>query len=184
LPGKRGQAVAVGSGGYVWLPAPPDMLQMPGAIELWVRLHFKKQPKTPGQRAIFHVEGETPLSNTLAACTIYGELRVRMKDEFGHLSGTAEGDITAWEPNQWHHLVVTWDDQCVRLYLNGEEQTREEEGKYPGDSVGHLPASPQTRINLGWRFGNWYCDCAIDELTVYGKALTKKEIAERYRLYN
>jgi len=64
----------------------------------------------------------------------------------------------------------------VRLYLDGREQLREEEGKYPGDSPIFPAAGPQRRINLGWRFGNWYCDCDIDELTIYGRALTAEEI--------
>ena len=180
VPGRRGQAVAVGKDGYAWLPAPFDMLRGPGSIELWVRLHFKKNPTSPGQRAIFYVEGETPLIDSLAACTIYDELRVRMKDHVGHLHGSAEGGITHWEPNEWHHVVVTWDEERVKLYLDGEEQTREDEGKYAGDAVIRLPAGDQTRINLGWRFGNWYCDCDVDELTIYSKALTAEEVAAKY----
>ena len=126
---------------------------------------------------MFHVEGESPLIDSLAACTIYGDLRIRMKDHVGHLNGTTEGPITDWEPEQWHHVVVTWDENRVRLYLDGAEQTRPDEGKQSGDAVSTLPAGKQTRINLGWRFGNWYCDCAIDKLTVYGRALSGEEVA-------
>jgi hypothetical protein len=128
---------------------------------------------------VFHVEGETPLIDTLALCTIYSELRVRMKDHVGHLNGTAEGNIGGWEPGQWHHVAITWDDERVRLYLDGREQTRGDEGSHPGDGVEELPAGGQTKLNLGWRFGNWHCDCVIDELTVYGHALSADEIAAR-----
>jgi hypothetical protein len=173
--GIRGKAVSVGDGGYVVLPAPPEMLQGPGTLALWTRLHFKKQPMVPGQRALFHVEGATPLIDSLAACTIYGELRVRMKDHVGHLNGTAEGSIEHWEPGEWHHVAITWDEKRVRLYLDGEEQVREDEGEIPGDGVSMFPAGGQTRINLGWRFGNWYCDYAIDDLIVCGKALSAED---------
>ena len=91
------------------------------------------------------------------------------------------GPIDVWEPNSWHHMVVTWDDKRVKLYLDGKEQTRPDEGKQAGDALIALPAGPQTRINLGWRFGNWYCDCAIDQLIVYGKALTPDEVARKAR---
>ncbi|MBC8236476.1 glycoside hydrolase family 127 protein [bacterium] len=181
VPGKHGQAVAVGKNGYVWLPAPPDMLRRPGSIELWVQLNFKKNPTNPGQRAVFHIEGQTPLTDSLAACTIYEDLRIRMKNHVGHLDGTAEGAITDWEPGEWHHVVVTWDEKQVRLYLDGKEQNRPEEGKYAGDSVIVLPTGQQTKINLGWRFGNWYCDCAIDDLIVYGRTLTAEEVAAKYK---
>ncbi len=181
VPGKHGQAVAVGKGGYAWLPAPTEMLGRPGSIALWVQLEFKKQPLRPGQRAVFHVEGETPLVDSLGACTIYGDLRIRMKDHVGHLHGTAEGGITKWEPNEWHHVVVTWDEDRVKLYLDGVEQTRDKEGEYAGDGVIALPSGAQTRINLGWRFGNWYCPCAIDELVVYGRALSAERVGALFR---
>jgi len=179
VPGRRGQAVAVGRGGYAWLPAPPDLLRRPGSIELWVRLHFKKKAEEPGQSAVFSIEGSTPLIDALEACTIYGDLRIRMKDHVGHLHGTAEGLIAQWEPGEWHHVTVTWDNQRVRLYLDGKEQTRPDEGKRAGDAGVALPSGPQTRINLGWRLGNWHCDCDIDQLTVYGRALTEAEVAAR-----
>jgi hypothetical protein len=180
VPGRRGQSVAVGKDGYVWLSAPPDMLRRPGSIELWVKLHFRKNPTSPGQRAVFHIEGSTPLIDSLAACTIYDELRVRMKDHVGHLNGTAEGVITHWDPDEWHHVVITWDEERVRLYLDGEEQEREDEGKYAGDGITALPTGQQAKINLGWRFGNWHCDCAIDEITIYSEALIIKDIKSKY----
>ena len=130
VPGKHGKAVAVDDEGYARLPAPKQMLNGPGSIEMWTKLHFKKQPLNPGQRAVFHVEGATPLVDSLALCTIYGELRVRMKDHVGRLDGTAEGDITEWEPDQWHHVAVTWDEDRARLYLDGEEQIRSKEGEF------------------------------------------------------
>lgn len=180
--GRNGQAVAVSNDGYVSLKAPVDMLRHPGSIELWVRLHFKKNPQSPGQRAIFHIEGKTPLIDSLSACTIYDELRIRMKDNVGHMHGSAEGSIEYWEANEWHHVVVTWDADRVRLYLDGKEQMRENEGEYAGDSVIDLPAGQQTKINFGWRFGNWHCDCDIDELIVHSKPLTAAEVANKYSM--
>lgn len=175
--GRQGKAIHVGKEGYARLPAPPDMLRGPGAIELWVRLHFKKHADRPGQRAVFHVEGATPLIDSLAAVTIYDEFRIRLKDHVGCLNGTAEGKIGAWEPGQWHHVVVTWDGKRVTLYLDGKERTREKEGSCTWDGMAHWPAGEKSTINLGWRFGNWYCDCDIDSLTVYGRAMTAEEIA-------
>lgn len=178
-PGHRGQAVVVGRGGYAVLAAPPEMLRGPGSIEFWLKLPFTVSVSNPGQRAVFHVEGRTPLIDSLGLCTIYNELRVRMKDHVGHLNGSAEGDISGWEPGDWHHVAITWDEERVRLYLDGVEQTRSDEGARPGDGVADLPAGEQTKLNLGWRFGNWYCDCTIDELTIFGRTLSPDEIAER-----
>ena len=71
------------------------------------------------------------------------------------------------------------DEQRVKLYLDGVEQTRDREGEFFGDGVRALPSGRQTKLNLGRRFGNWFCDCAIDELTIYGRALTPKEVAAK-----
>jgi hypothetical protein len=179
--GKRGKAIAVGNGGYAWFPAPREMLMAPGSVELWVRLASKRSKEKYDQSAIFHVEGKTPLVDTLGAMAIYHEFRVRMKDSVGHLNGTADAEISHWNPGEWHHAVVTWDDNRVKLFLDGVEQVRPDEGKYQWDAVEALPAGEQTRINLGWRFGNWYCDSAIDEFTVYGRALSSQEVREKYQ---
>ena len=173
-------AVALGDGGYARLPAPSEMLRGPGSVELWMRPNFKLDPERPGQRSVFHVEGATPLVSSLSLSTIFGELRARLKDDVGHLHGTAEGDIAGWDAGEWHHVVVTWDADRVLLYLDAIEQTRDDEGSRFGDGVIALPTGEQTRINLGWRYGNWYCNAAIDDFTVYGRALSAEEIAERY----
>ncbi len=179
--GRNGKAISVGKDGYVWFDAPSGMLRLPGSIELWVSLNFKKNETSPQQSAVFHIEGENPLIDSLCACTIYGELRIRMKDHVGHLHGSAEGEITQWNPGEWHHVVVTWDNEKVKLYLDGEEQIRPDEGKYAGDDVVAFPSGKQTRVNLGWRFGNWYCDCAIDSITIYSKALSPSEISGLFK---
>lgn len=178
--GRRGKALAVGQGGYAWLPAPADLLRGPGSIELWVRLNYKLTKEKPQQGAVFHVEGATPLIDSLGLVTIYHELRVRMKNHRGILNGTAEGETTAWNPGEWHHVVVTWDQSRVRIYFDGAEQVRPDEGKWAWDGVNGFAGGPQTRINLGWRFGNWYCASTVDELTVFGRALSAAEVAARY----
>jgi hypothetical protein len=156
------------------------MLMAPASVELWVRLNKKRTKEKYDQSAIFHIEGKTPLADTIGAMAIYHEFRVRMKDSVGHLNGTADADISEWNPGEWHHAVITWDQKRVKLFLDGVEQIRPDEGAYQWDGVELLPEGEQTRINLGWRFGNWFCDSAIDEFTVYGRALSSEEVRNKY----
>ncbi len=180
VPGHKGLALALAKSGRAWLPAPANLLSAPGAVELWVRLNHKPSRATPSQRTIFHIEGKSPLTDSLALVTIYDELRVRMKDEIGTLNGTADSDVTAWNPGEWHHVALVWNHECIRLYLDGKLQVRPDEGKVLWDNVNGLTTGPQTRINLGWRFGNWLGDSTIDELTVFGRELAADEIAKRF----
>ena len=103
-----------------------------------------------------------------------------MKDDVGHLHGTAEGDIAGWDAGEWHHVVVTWDADRVLLYLDAIEQTRDDEGSRFGDGVIALPTGEQTWINLGWRFGNWYCNAAIvcgrDRRALLGRVILSRSV--------
>ena len=132
--------------------------------------------------AVLHVEGTKPLIDSLSASVIYHELRVRMKDHVGQMHGTAEA---VWKQKKWNHLVITWDKKRVRQYVNGKEESRgpmspASVGSKPGDEIIHLPTGQQTKINLGWRYGNWPGDCRIDEITIHGKALTLEDVKARY----
>jgi len=62
-----------------------------------LRLELERDPRHHEQHAVFHGGGETPLIDSLSACIIYGDLRIRMKDHVGQLLGTAEGPITKWD---------------------------------------------------------------------------------------
>jgi hypothetical protein len=174
--GRHGQGLALGKAGHAWLPVPADLLRAPGTIELWVRLNQRRTAASPRQESIFQIDGERPLVDSLGLVAIYNELRVRLTDEMGTLDGTAEADVKAWNPGEWHHVAISWNDRRVRLYLDGVEQVRPGEGKTLWDSVDGLPTGTQSRMHLGWRFGNWYGDSTIDELTVYGREFTAGEI--------
>lgn len=181
IAGRHGLALSVEHGGYAWLPVPATTLRAPGTIELWLRLNRKRSTASPRPEAVFEIGGGTTTANSLTLAAIYNELRVRLKDELGTLDGTAEADVSGWNPGEWHHVAVAWDDRRVRLYLDGKEQVRPDEGKRLWDSVAGLPAGSQHRIFLGWSPGNWYGDSAIDELTILGKELSPAEIAARFR---
>ena len=83
-------------------------------------------------------------------------------------------------PNAWHHVVATWDGRKLRLYLDGELQAER-------DRVGRPNPNPYPVM-----IGNFeYPSChggnfggMIDEVRIYGRALSAAEIGKRYSVAN
>ena len=80
-------------------------------------------------------------------------------------------------PGQWCHLVMTCDfnsDKIVRLYINGALDST-------GAAIGDAISSGHTMIDIGGRSPNsWYFNGNIDEVKLYKRALSEKEIRQRY----
>jgi hypothetical protein len=181
--GHSGRGLALSRAFHPTLPVPADLLRAPGSIELWLRLNHPRTAASLPPEAILQIDGDRPLVNSLGLVAIYNELRVRLTDELGHLNGTAEGDVSAWKPGEWHHVAIRWDQRRVRLFFDGREQTRPDEGQRLWDCVQGLPAGPQRSLHLGWRLGNWYADATIDDLVIrrYGSAATTRPISSGER---
>lgn len=82
-------------------------------------------------------------------------------------------------PNTWYHTAFTYDGSKVTLYLNGEA-----DGSFP--AAGRIQDDPAKSSFIGWdpeAAGGYHSplDGAIDEIAVYNRALTSKEILQHYR---
>ena len=77
--------------------------------------------------------------------------------------------------NTWYHYVVTYDGSYCRVYLNDKEivnwayKTKFEPNKLAMEIGRDLPGNVE-----------YFCG-AMDELSIYNKALTKKEISKMYK---
>ncbi len=92
----------------------------------------------------------------------------------GSLFGVDGGFVTAWLPvNQWHHLVVTMQDNLMSFYHNG--------GLVDAATVsaGSRVMPDQVRIGAGSSIYGWVGP--IDEVGFWSRALTASEAV---RLYN
>lgn len=78
----------------------------------------------------------------------------------------------------WHHIAMVYDTNTLRLYVDGSEV-----GAVTGMTFTAIPASAANssigRVNSTNAFGagTGYFDGWIDELSIFGKALTPAEIA-------
>jgi ferric-dicitrate binding protein FerR (iron transport regulator) len=107
----------------------------------------------------------------LAALRHDGADRARQFDFFIHAGGAYRHlrANDALVPNAWIHVAGTWDGQLQRAYVNGVEAARQETAGGLGSREGSeiLIGVPREPMH-GW----------MDDLRLYNRALTDKEIAE------
>lgn len=162
--GVLGQALMFGAAGEVKAPYFP-LNEMNFTMCMWVR------PELTGaeQQCIFgqHQSGSQNVSLHYRIST---NATVRMGFYSNDLD--AAGAVKAGE---WAHLCF-WldiDDNARRIYVNGE-QVAEDAGKA---GIEYLGTSGDTYI-AAWRAGNQRFNGAIDEVQVWGRALTEDEIQQ------
>jgi hypothetical protein len=103
-------------------------------------------------------------------------------NRFSWFQSTADGtsqainDTNAATANQWYHIAVVRDDvaKTVKLYVNGVQQGSTLD--YTGKTVVNLQRSKQLGRS-GPEFGDYF-NGRIDELQVYGRALSPGEVHE------
>ena len=76
----------------------------------------------------------------------------------------------------WHHVVGILDGQKMKVYVNGELDKEM-------DFVGQVRKNTQDPIHIGsyGYAGGYFCDATIDEVCIYGRALSEAEINQNYR---
>ncbi|MFC0682301.1 LamG-like jellyroll fold domain-containing protein [Lysobacter korlensis] len=87
----------------------------------------------------------------------------------------------AYNDGKWHHVIATLDGQIgLRLYVDGEivayntdtklAQSYSGYWRVGGDNIGSWPGAPTTP----------YVTAKVDDVAVYGTALTETQVKERY----
>lgn len=79
------------------------------------------------------------------------------------------------KPDTWHHVVGVLDGNQMKLYVNGEF---EKEMVFEGQ----VRKNNQDPFHIGsYGFaGGYFVDGTIDEVTIYGRALSEAEIKQNY----
>ncbi len=90
---------------------------------------------------------------------------------YGHDSDVA--GTTTLQPDTWYLGTVTFDGTMVKLYLNG---SLENEASLPGLNT----IVDGNDLTIGYRPGGAHWQGLLDEIAVFGRALTAAEIAAVY----
>jgi hypothetical protein len=129
-----------------------------------------------------------PNSKTSYKCIIGKSMwRVSLFLSYGQLRAIIEGSATDADSisnetvtnGEWQHVAMTFDidgDKKIHLYINGKEVTYFRQIALVGSTV-----NTASNFLIGSDLGaNHWFDGIIDEIKVFGKALTEKEIFDQY----
>lgn len=203
VPGVKGNAISFdGVSAYIRIPGdgkpPPAMYSElgEGAISFW----FKADniPTTYGIAPLFYYGAEEK-------CDFFDAANKGFIIELGHspiFRGSKELFFTAWKNgctypsfcfdshhpitiNEWHHIVVVVGKDYNTGYLNGIEMVNRDYNfgnasysEFFEDAIAH------EKLWLGK--GHWdrtiqYFDGTIDELRIFNKALSSREVIQLYK---
>jgi len=96
------------------------------------------------------------------------------------LSGTSIG-CEAYSPNNWYHVVATWNGNWMKLYINGQYLSGVSKS-------GDIPTTTAP-LTIGSIYNSYLFNGTIDEVRIYNRALSSEEINASYnnglhRLYH
>ncbi|MHC4621174.1 MAG: LamG domain-containing protein, partial [Planctomycetota bacterium] len=83
-------------------------------------------------------------------------------------------------PETWAHMVVTWDGQTMKAYLNGTASDQNE--PFSGTiNTNDAPIAIGCNLGSAGGIGGAYFDGMIDDVRIYDRALTAEEIEQIYQ---
>ena len=163
-PEGAGYALALdGDGDAVRVAGMPSIVA-PFSVEAWVK---------PADREVANVgDGIVSRENDFR-----GFILGWLADQFiGILNGNEQGfydsfGLAGKDVNRWYHVALTWDGAERRLYVDGNPEN-ERAGSYVSD-VGDL--------YIGSWIGERYLNGLIDEVRIWGVAVSQADIQARMR---
>ena len=88
---------------------------------------------------------------------------------------SVNADVSGWKSGDWHHLVFTWSNskKVIEIYVDSQIKARHSFNQT-------LPDILSDELFLGGDRQSGYLYSVIDELNVYNKVLSEKEVINRY----
>ncbi len=79
----------------------------------------------------------------------------------------------AYNDNQWHHAVGTYDGSNIKLYIDGQLVSTT-----PSTAAIYYPASGGASIGRDGDYSGSYFNGVLDEFRIYNRALTSDEVSQ------
>lgn len=79
--------------------------------------------------------------------------------------------VSDWTANNWHHLVISWDNLGKKMYIDGS---------LVNSSNNNIFNSTSTGIYIGSRPGLVSSNSTFDEVRIYNRALSASEVKSLY----
>ena len=157
-----------GSGDYLQV-ANDSTLQPTSALTICAFVNGDSWSSGTEVNAILRKGDGNPNNYQLAIEDGYAALYLDGNDGSG-----IRGD-TKLNNERWYHVAATWDGSYVRIYVDGQLDMT------PVAYSGPIGTDTRT-LYIGGRSGTEYFDGSLDDVRLYGAALSQEEIAEIYGL--
>jgi hypothetical protein len=135
-------------------------------LELWVML-----PEGAVSQTLLAF-GDSSVGGPVVEIDAAGSLQVNLADTSG-VSHVLNSKDTHPQPNSWQHVVATYDGLHGELYLNGSKVAELDEAFVPRTSG---------ELHIGYSSLGTYLSGSIDEVALYGSALSKGRTLEHYAI--
>jgi len=179
--GIKGQARVLGGRNRLTYRLNEGFFPPEGSCTLWVQPQ-DWQPTATDKFVFFATFTYADVQREYVRAVLYryynrGELAALVQNTVeGKTQSLIRAPIDLWRQGQWHHLAMTWDQDTLLLYIDGEVV-----GKSP---MTPLPAQGRWEIAVGTPYQGWLHlgkeTNAIDEFAVWGRMLVPEEIRRQY----
>ena len=181
VPGVRGRALLLGEREGVHFATKGILDKRQGSLLLWVQPHWRVSG--PGVHFFLREVSTRPDAKNLFSLHTYpGWVEFEVGSE-----GRYRKTPVFWEPGEWHQLAVTWDHtRSVWLYVDGIRMSYNTSDAIHIEPRVSWPVEEHERFLLG-NGANWppgvvfgSGDTALDELRIFRRVLSPREILEAY----
>jgi len=85
------------------------------------------------------------------------------------------------EANKWYHIVATWDENKMYLYVNGVlDSSRDNTAGNVRSTTGGLTVGAQLTEGYNDTYGNFGWDGIIDRVSIFNEVMNADEVQSRY----
>ena len=190
--GKHGQAVRLTrqAKSVLRYAAKDNLVPERGTVSLWFKREWNDTGRSPDGKEVWRTlfSNETPVGERIGSGQLWfwwwgDRLRADQSDDD---DANVSWRGAALSPD-WNHLAVTWDEEGVRIYLNGASGRDISDGSSPLASAlkthDLLTFSRQAfrSFFVGSRDGHDQFDGLIDDLRIYSAPLSPRQIHEIWR---